>query len=94
MFTAMELSSPDIQPAKVFHLAGRILEGKASLPSLTVAQATVETSTIEDLEEVAKRRAMLAAEAIASFDAHISDGGGLPHLMTYQWPQEQLTCPM
>lgn len=76
LFMVMELSSPDIQPTKVFHLAGKIMEGKASVPSLTVAQATADTSIIEDPEEVAKRRAMLLVEVIASFDAHISNGGG------------------
>ena len=73
LFTAMEWSSPEFQPTKVFHLAGRILEGKASIPSLTVAQATTDIFVSEDLEEVAKRRARLAAETIASFDAHASD---------------------
>ena len=76
LFTAMEFSLPNFQPAKVFHLAGRILEGKASLPALTVAQATAENPVIEDPEEVAKRRARLAVEAIASFDAHTLDDGG------------------
>ncbi len=70
----MEWSSSDIQPAKVFHLASRILEGKATPSSLTVAQAAADLPTTKDPEEVAKRRARLAEEAIASFDAHILDG--------------------
>jgi hypothetical protein len=70
----MEWSSSAIQPAKVFHLAGRILERKTPPTSLTVAQATVDPFTTEDPEEAAKRRARLATEAIASFDAHASDG--------------------
>ena len=74
LFTAMEWSSSDIQPAKVFHLAGRILEGKATPSSLTVANATTDLPTTEDPEEAAKRRARLAEEAIASFDAHTLDG--------------------
>ena len=39
---------------------------------MTVAQATPDIFAFEDLEEVAKRRAKLAAETIASFDAHTS----------------------
>lgn len=66
----------NIQPAKVFHLAGRILEEKTSLPFLTMAQATTEDSAILDVEDVAKRQARLAAEAITSFDAHTSGDGG------------------
>ena len=73
MFTVMEWSSPEFQPAKVFYLAGRILEGKASPPFLTVAQTTTNILDSEDPEEVAKRRARLAAEIIASFDAHTSN---------------------
>ena len=36
LFTAMEWSSSGIQPAKIFHLVCRILEGKASPSSLTI----------------------------------------------------------
>ena len=74
LFTSMEWSSSDIQPAKVFHLAGRILEGKATTSSLTVANATADLPTTEDYEETAKRQARLAKEAIESFDAHTLDG--------------------
>ena len=70
----MEWSSSDIQPAKVFHLASRILEGKATPSSLTVANATADLPTTEDPEEAAKQRARLAKEAIASFDAHTLHG--------------------
>ena len=69
----MEWSLPKFQPTKVFHLAGRILEGKTSLPFLTAAQASTDIPTSEDLEDVAKQRARLAAETIASFNAHTSD---------------------
>ena len=71
--TAMEWSSSSIQSAKVFYLASRILEGKAPPALLTVAQATVDPSTTEDPKKAARRRARLAAEAIASFDAHALD---------------------
>ena len=54
LFTAIDWSPPKFQPAKVFHLADKILEGKASLPSLTVAQATTDILASEDLEGVAK----------------------------------------
>ena len=60
LFTAMEWASPEFQPAKVFHLADRILEGKACVPSLTVAQAIMDIPASEDPKEVAKRRARLA----------------------------------
>jgi hypothetical protein len=38
-----------------------------------VAQTTVDLSTTEDHEETKRRRARLAEEAIASFDAHASN---------------------
>ena len=60
LFTAMEWLSPDIQPAKVFHLVGRILEGKASLSSLIVAQVTADLLATKDPEEMAKEKAKLA----------------------------------
>jgi hypothetical protein len=43
LFAAMKWSSSTIQLSKGFHLAGRILEGKAPPASLIVAQATVDT---------------------------------------------------
>ena len=73
LFTTIDWLSPEFQPAKVFHLTGRILEGKASLSSMIVAQTTTDILTSEDPEDVAKRQARLAAETIASFDAHTSD---------------------
>ena len=39
-----------IQPAQIFHLACRILEGKATPSSLIVAQATADLPTTEDHE--------------------------------------------
>lgn len=65
IFSSVELLAPDFKPAGVFHLAGKMLEGKVPMPSLEVAQAVTEPSTDEDL---AKLRAKLAAEAIAAFD--------------------------
>ena len=73
LITTMEWSSFGIQPAKVSHLVGRILKGKTSPSSLTMAQATADLHTTEDPEEVARRQGKFAAEAIASFDAHASD---------------------
>ena len=46
---------------------------KASLPSMTVAQATTYIIAYEDPEKVAKWRATLAAETIVSFDVHTLD---------------------
>lgn len=74
LFIAMEWSSSDVQPPKVFHLPHRILKGKALPSSLIVAQASVDLPTTEDLEEVARKRARHAGEAIASSDAHASNG--------------------
>ena len=74
LFIVMDWSSSGIQPPKVSHLAGRILEGKAFAFSLTVAQAIADLPTTEDPEEAARQRARLAVEAIASFDGHASDG--------------------
>ena len=76
LFTAMEWSSPEFQPTKVFHLADRILERKTSSSSLTVAEAITNIPTSEDPEEVAKRQARLVVETIASFDAHTLDDRG------------------
>ena len=84
LFTAIDWSSPEFQSAKVFHLAGRILEGKASLPSMTVTQATTYIIASEDYEKVAKWRAKLVTETIASFDAHISNDRALT--MSYDLP--------
>ena len=75
-FTTTEWLPSNIQSSKIFHLTYRILEGKTSSSSLTVAQATANILTYEDHEEAAKRRAMLAVEAITSFDVHTLDGGG------------------
>ena len=63
-----------IQSAKVFHLAGKNLGGKAPISSLTMAQATAHLPTTEDPEEAARRRTRLVAETIAFFDAHALDG--------------------
>ena len=67
MFTAMEWSSFGIQPAKIFHLADRILEEKTPHALLTMAQTTFDPSTTKDPEEIARRQAKLAVEAIAFF---------------------------
>jgi hypothetical protein len=39
-----------------------------------MVQATTDIPTMEDPEETAKRRAKLAEDAIAFFDAHTLDG--------------------
>jgi len=72
LFTAMEWSSSDIQPAKVFHLASRILEGKATPSSLIVATATADLPTTEDPEEAAKQRnaALSAGDSAVEQVAH------------------------
>ena len=72
--TTMKWSSPGIQPAKVFYLACKTLKGNVSLSFLTVAQTITNLPITKDSEEAARRRARLATEAIASFDAHASDG--------------------
>lgn len=74
LFAVMEWSSPDIQPAKVFHLVGKILEEKTSLFSLVVAQTTADFPAIE---EAAKWRARFTTEAIASSDVYTSYDRGL-----------------
>ena len=83
LFIVMEWSLSGFQLAKIFHLVCRILEGKASLSSLTVAQATANIYVTDDPEEVAKRQAKFATKAIASFDVHTSDDGSRPHLITH-----------
>ena len=73
-FITMEWWSSDIQPAKVFHLACRILEEKIPPSSLIVAQATENLSTTEVPEEANIRQEKLATKAIAFFDLHALDG--------------------
>ena len=46
---------------------------KASSPSLTVAQDTMDIYGSENPKEVAEQQARLAIETIISFDAHASD---------------------
>ena len=72
--TVMEWSSADIQRAKVYHPACRILEDIGSQSSLTMAQATAYLLIKEDYEEMAGRRRKFIAEAIACLDAHAVDG--------------------
>ena len=94
LFMAMDWLSTEFQPAKVFHLASRILEGKASLPSMTVAQATTDILAPEDPEKVAKRRAKFAAETLRLLTHIPQMTRHRPRLMTYQYPREQLICLM
>ena len=51
----MDWLLPSIQPAKVFHLADRILEGKAFLSSPTGTQATVDFLVTEDPDKTTKQ---------------------------------------
>lgn len=67
VFTGADLLTLDSPPARVFHLAGSMLEGKVPMPSLAVSQAVMAPPTEEDLVAM---RAQLAAEAIAAFDAN------------------------
>ena len=72
IFSGAELTAPGFQPAKVFNLAGKILEGKDNLPSVHVAQAVTEVSSIDDTEEALRLRARLASEAVAEFQERIA----------------------
>ena len=67
VFTGTDLLTLDGPPARVFHLAGSMLEGKVPMPSLEVSQAVTAPPSEEDLVAM---RAQLAAEAIAAFDAN------------------------
>ena len=67
IFSGSELMAPDLKPAAVFHLAGRMLEGKADLPSLQVSQAVVDVPVAKDVENLANLRASLADAAIIVF---------------------------
>ena len=67
IFSGSELMAPDLKPAAVFHLAGRMLEGKADLPSLQVSQAVVDVHVAEEVEDLANLRAGLADAAIIAF---------------------------
>ena len=63
----MDFLTPDFQAARVFHLAGSMLEGKVPMPSMEVSQAVMAPPTEEELAAI---RAKLAAEAISIFEAN------------------------
>lgn len=65
IFLNIELMMPDFKPTWIFHLVGKILEGKMAMPFLNLAQAITKPSMNEDL---AKLQTNLAAEAITLFD--------------------------
>ena len=67
VFAGVDFLTPDFQPSSVFHLAGSMLEGKVSMPSLEVSQAVTAPPTEEELVAM---RAKLAAEAISIFEAN------------------------
>jgi hypothetical protein len=48
-----ELMTSDFKHASVFHLAGRILERKADLPSLQVSEVVVDVPVAEEVEDLA-----------------------------------------
>jgi hypothetical protein len=70
IFMSSELMAPDFKPAGVFHLAGRMLEGKADLPSLQVSQVVVDVPVAEEVENLTNLRASLADVAIIAFGKH------------------------
>jgi len=57
--------APDFVLVQVFHLVGKMLEGKIPMPSLEVAQVITKPSMEKDLLNL---RAKLVAEAIVVFD--------------------------
>ena len=60
----------DVKPPGLFHLVGRMLEGKADLPFLQVSQAIDDIYVAEEVEELANFRASLADAAIIVFGKH------------------------
>jgi hypothetical protein len=70
IFSGSELMAPDFKPAGVFHLAGRMLEDKADLPSLQVSQPVVDVPVAEEVEDLANLRASLTDAAIIAFGKH------------------------
>jgi hypothetical protein len=70
IFTGSELMAPDFKPVGVFHLPGRMLEGKADLPSLQVSQAVVDVPVAEEVEDLANLRASFADAAIIAHGKH------------------------
>ena len=70
IFLSSELMAPDFEPAGIFHLAGRILEGKADLPSLKVSQDVVDVPVAQEVEDLANLRASLADAVIVAFGKH------------------------
>jgi len=48
-FFNVEMSTPNFAPTQVFYLVDNMLEGKAPMPSLEVAQAITKPSMEEEL---------------------------------------------
>ena len=67
-FSYVEMPAGGFVPDEVFHLASKMLEGELPMPSLEVAQTITQPCTEEDL---AKLRAKLATEAIATFEENV-----------------------
>jgi hypothetical protein len=70
IFSGSELMTTDFKHAGIFHLAGRMLEGKADLSSLQESQAVVDVHVAEEVEDFANLRASLADAAIIAFGKH------------------------
>jgi len=65
MFFSIKMLASNFAPAQVFHLVGKMLKDKVSLPSLDVAQVVTESSTNDDL---VKLRIKFATKAIVGFE--------------------------
>jgi len=65
VFSFVETLATNFAPTQVFHLVGKMLEGKAPMPSLEVSQANIEASMGKYLVNL---QVKLAIEAIAVFE--------------------------
>jgi hypothetical protein len=70
IFSGSELMASDFKIAGIFHLDGRMLEGKADLPSLQVSQVVVDVAVVEEVKDLANLRASLTDAAIIAFSKH------------------------
>lgn len=90
LLTTMKWLSTGIQPALVFHLVGRILEGNASLFSHTVAQATANLPSLRIPKKRPNKQQSLRRRPLRVLTHTPQTTMGQPHLTTHENLWEQL----
>lgn len=87
-------SLSDVQPVKVFYLAGRILEEKASLLCMIVAQTTAILPTAKDPEEAARHERGLRLRPLRFLTHTPRMVKSQPYFMIRHLPKVQLIFQM